>query len=82
MLTRSRPPPPIPQYELHTLESHVKMLSEGNHKIPDQIVKRLEDLRAKERRRTAKRAANRRSACTSRARKKAMVEQMTRTNAR
>jgi len=42
----------------------------------------LADARRKEEKRTAKRVANRKSACTSRARKKALVEEMTRTNAK
>jgi PAS domain-containing protein len=42
----------------------------------------LADARKKEEKRTAKRVANRKSACTSRARKKALVEEMTKANAR
>ena len=42
----------------------------------------LADARRKEEKKTAKRVANRKSACTSRARKKALVEEMTKTNAR
>lgn len=42
----------------------------------------LADARRTEDKRNAKRVANRKSACTSRARKKALVEEMTKTNAR
>jgi hypothetical protein len=42
----------------------------------------MSDLRRKDEKRSAKRIANRKSACTSRARKKALVEEMTKTNAK
>ena len=50
--------------------------------MPQPVALLLFDARKRETKRTAKRAANRRSASTSRARKKALVEEMTRTNAR
>ena len=53
-----------------------------NLPVPQSVALLLADARRKEDKRTAKRVANRKSACTSRARKKALVEEMTRTNAR
>ena len=50
--------------------------------VPQSVALLLADARRKEEKKTAKRVANRKSACTSRARKKALVEEMTRTNAR
>ena len=50
--------------------------------MPQPVALLLFDARKRETKRTAKRAANRRSASTSRARKKALVEEMTKTNAR
>jgi len=69
-------------WKLDQLEAHVHMLRERNQAIPQPIAMLLADARRKEEKRTAKRVANRKSACTSRARKKALVEEMTRTNAR
>lgn len=65
-----------------SLESHVQMLQDSNQAIPQPVAMLLAEARRKEEKRTAKRVANRKSACTSRARKKALVEEMTRTNAR
>lgn len=58
------------------------LMQENKQSIPQPIVMLLQDARRKEDKRTAKRVANRKSACTSRARKKALVEEMTKTNAR
>jgi len=55
---------------------------ESNQPIPQAVHHLLTDARRKEDKRNAKRVANRKSACTSRARKKALVEEMTRTNER
>jgi len=66
----------------NTTESHVQILRDTNQTIPQPVAMLLADARRKEEKRTAKRVANRKSACTSRARKKALVEEMTRTNAR
>lgn len=63
-------------------ESHVQLLRDANQPIPQPVAMLLADARRKEEKRSAKRVANRKSACTSRARKKALVEEMTRTNAR
>jgi len=65
-----------------TTEAHVQLLRDANQPIPQPVAMLLADARRKEEKRTAKRVANRKSACTSRARKKALVEEMTRTNAR
>jgi len=69
-------------WKLQQLEAHVQMLRKTNQAIPQPIAMLLADARRKEEKRKAKRVANRKSACTSRARKKALVEEMTRTNAR
>ena len=53
-----------------------------NQPVPQSVALLLADARRKADKKTAKRVANRKSACTSRARKKALVEEMTRTNAR
>jgi PAS domain-containing protein len=66
----------------HNTEAHVQVLRDTNQVIPQPVAMLLADARRKEDKRTAKRVANRKSACTSRARKKALVEEMTRTNAR
>ena len=58
------------------------MLHKLNQPIPQSVALLLADARRKHDKRTAKRVANRKSACTSRARKKALVEEMTKTNAR
>ncbi len=50
--------------------------------IPQSVAVLLTDAQRKDKKKTAKRAANRKSASTSRARKKALVEEMARTNAR
>jgi len=69
-------------WKLHQLEAHVSNLQNSKQPVPQPIAMLLADARRKEDKRTAKRVANRKSACTSRARKKALVEEMTRTNAR
>jgi len=82
--------PPIPQtsiltmhtWSLQKLEAHMCLLSESNQPIPKALYVLLSEARRKEVKKTAKRVANRKSACTSRARKKALVEEMTKTNQR
>jgi len=69
-------------WKLGQLEAHVQFLRNANQPIPQPVALLLADARKKEEKRTAKRVANRKSACTSRARKKALVEEMTKTNAR
>ena len=60
----------------------MKLLRDANQPIPRPVATLLADTRRKEEKRTAKRVANRKSACTSRARKKALVEEMAIANAR
>jgi len=74
--------PSMHNWPLDQLEQHVKLLQQMNRPIPQSAALLLADARRKEQKKTAKRVANRKSACTSRARKKAFVEEMTRTNAR
>lgn len=69
-------------WKLEELEAHVRLLQDTNQNVPQPLALLLADARRKEEKRTAKRVANRKSACTSRARKKALVEEMTRTNAK
>jgi len=67
--------------ELRT-ESHAQLLRDTNQPIPQPVQILLGEARKLEEKRAAKRIANRKSACTSRARKKALVTEMTETNAR
>jgi hypothetical protein len=60
----------------------VNLLRQIKQPVPQSVALLLADARRKEDKKTAKRVANRKSACTSRARKKALVEEMTKTNAR
>jgi PAS domain S-box-containing protein len=53
-----------------------------NQPIPQSVALLLSESQRKEKKKNAKRVANRKSASTSRARKKALVEDMTKTNAR
>jgi len=69
-------------WKLNQLEGHVQLLKESNQPIPQPVSLLLAEARRREEKRTAKRVANRKSACTSRARKKALVEEMTKANAR
>lgn len=69
-------------WKLDQLEAHVSLLRDANQPVPQPISLLLAEARRREDKRTAKRVANRKSACTSRARKKALVEEMTRTNAK
>ena len=67
---------------IQMIENHIKLLQQMNQAVPQSVALLLADARRKADKKTAKRVANRKSACTSRARKKALVEEMTRTNAR
>lgn len=69
-------------WKLNQLESHVRLLRDTNQPVPQPVLILLSEARKLEEKRAAKRIANRKSACTSRARKKALVAEMTRTNAR
>lgn len=72
----------IHKWKIQEIESHIQLLRDAGRPIPNQLQLVLEEARRREHKKTAKRVANRKSACTSRARKKALVEEMTRTNAR
>ena len=58
------------------------MLRQLNQPVPHSVALLLADAKRKEKKKSSKRVANRKSASTSRARKKAIVEEMTKTNAR
>jgi hypothetical protein len=58
------------------------LLQKLNQSVPQSVAVLLADSQRKQKKRTAKRAANRKSASTSRARKKALDEEMTKANAR
>eukprot|EP00586_Coscinodiscus_wailesii_P012743 CAMPEP_0172520702 /NCGR_PEP_ID=MMETSP1066-20121228/292157_1 /TAXON_ID=671091 /ORGANISM="Coscinodiscus wailesii, Strain CCMP2513" /LENGTH=804 /DNA_ID=CAMNT_0013303507 /DNA_START=812 /DNA_END=3226 /DNA_ORIENTATION=- len=70
------------QWPLNRLESHIQHLRRTHGSVPSPLVTLLADARRKEAKKTAKRVANRKSACTSRARKKALMEEMAKTNQR
>jgi hypothetical protein len=65
-----------------TLEKHVHLLNQMKQPVPQTVALLLADARRKTEKKEAKRVANRKSACTSRARKKALVQEMSETNAR
>jgi PAS domain-containing protein len=67
---------------LYGLEQHVALLQRLQQPVPQTVALLLTEAQRKEKKKTAKRAANRKSASTSRARKKALVEEITRANAR
>ncbi|CAJ1969232.1 unnamed protein product [Cylindrotheca closterium] len=64
------------------LEKHVALLHQLNRPVPQYVGLLLTEARRKQKKKNAKRIANRRSASTSRARKKQYVEEMKVTNAR
>lgn len=63
-------------------EQHVNLLNQLKQAVPESVAVLLADARRKEAKKTAKRLANRKSASSSRARKKALVQEMTELNAR
>jgi len=67
---------------LEELQKFVQQLKEANQHVPQPLALLLSDARRKEEKKNAKRVANRKSACTSRARKKAYVEEMQKANKR
>mmetsp|Transcript_20762 Transcript_20762/g.33966 ORF Transcript_20762/g.33966 Transcript_20762/m.33966 type:complete len:817 (+) Transcript_20762:170-2620(+) len=69
------------KWTLEQLESHAKELKDGGYQLPQAVAILLADARRKEEKRQAKRIANRKSACTSRARKKAKIDQLMNENA-
>jgi lysyl-tRNA synthetase class II len=60
----------LPRIVLFFTEAHAKLLKECNQPIPNAVKILLDDARRREEKRHAKRIANRKSASTSRARKK------------
>eukprot|EP00804_Cyclotella_cryptica_P013812 CCRYP_019435-RA/>CCRYP_019435-RA protein AED:0.01 eAED:0.01 QI:134/1/1/1/0.8/0.66/6/142/1158 len=69
-------------WNIEQLESHVRRLQESNQPIPNTVRIILEDARNKEARKNAKRMANRKSASTSRARKKQLIDELTAAHAK
>lgn len=69
-------------WSVEQLEKHVALLQQLNRPVPQYVGLLLTEARRKQKKRHAKRIANRRSASTSRARKKKYVEEMKETNAR
>lgn len=67
---------------LQLVENHIEVLRQLKQEVPQKITLLLQDAKKRADKRHAKRIANRQSACTSRARKKALVEEMTALNAR
>jgi PAS domain S-box-containing protein len=67
---------------MHSQEHHVKLLEQLNQSVPHNIMSLLNDARKRVEKKHAKRVANRKSASTSRARKKALVQEMSELNAR
>ena len=73
---------PITTWSLPQLEQQVKFLQHTQQPVPGPLKLMLADAKRREEKKTMKRAANRKSASESRARKKAFVEEMTKTNER
>ena len=67
---------------LDSIEKHIDLLRQLKQNVPQKLTLLLHDAKKRADKRHAKRIANRQSACTSRARKKALVEEMTALNAR
>jgi PAS domain S-box-containing protein len=65
---------------LHFAEQHIKFLHQLKQPIPQTVSILLAEARRKEDKKVAKRIANRKSASSSRARKKALVKEMTEMN--
>jgi PAS domain S-box-containing protein len=65
-----------------SLEQHVTLLQQANQSVPQSVALLFAEAQSREKKKNAKRVANRKSASTSRARKKALVEEMTKINAR
>jgi PAS domain-containing protein len=63
-------------------EKHVALLQQMNQPVPHTVALLLSDAQRRASKKHAKRVANRKSASTSRARKKALVEDMAKANAR
>ena len=63
-------------------EQHTSLLHQLKQPIPESVAVLVADAKRKDAKKTAKRLANRKSASSSRARKKALVQEMTELNAR
>ncbi|KAL7477551.1 hypothetical protein ACHAW6_003357 [Cyclotella cf. meneghiniana] len=63
-------------------EYHIRKLQENNQPIPNTVRIVLEDVRNKEEKKHAKRMANRKSASTSRSRKKQLIDELTAAHAK
>jgi len=80
--SHSLPPGKPQQWTVQQLQSHILYQQSTNQPISQPMKLMLVEAQRREDKKTAKRAANRRSASESRARKKAFVEQMTVDNMR
>lgn len=69
-------------WSLEHLDQHISLLSQLNQPIPHSVAILRSEAERKLKKKNEKRVANRKSASNSRARKKALVEEMTKTNAR
>ncbi|GAX24252.1 hypothetical protein FisN_4Lh047 [Fistulifera solaris] len=80
-LTQAQPTT-IRDWTVEKLEKHVKLLTQLQQPVPPNISIMLSEMKRREEKKHAKRLANRKSASTSRARKKALVQEMTELNTR
>jgi PAS domain-containing protein len=69
-------------WSLEQLDQHIALLQQMNQTIPHSVAILRAEAERKVKKKNDKRVANRKSASNSRARKKALVEEMTKTNAR
>lgn len=81
-VTSPAPTQNMQSWSVAELEKHVALLQQLNRPVPQYVGLLLTEARRKQKKKHAKRIANRRSASTSRARKKQYVEEMKVTNAR
>jgi PAS domain-containing protein len=69
-------------WSLEQLDQHIALLQQMNQSVPHSVAILRAEAERKIKKKNDKRVANRKSASNSRARKKALVEEMTKTNAR
>lgn len=69
-------------WKLDQLDQHITLLQQMNQAVPHSVAILRSESQRKIKKKNDKRVANRKSASNSRARKKALVEEMTKTNAR
>jgi len=69
-------------WTLERLDQHIVLLQQMNQTVPHSVAILRAEAERKRKKKNDKRVANRKSASNSRARKKALVEEMTKTNAR